>query len=70
MTSSTESDFTKLFIHNIDFRATNEDIYRVFKAYGKITKVEVPRDKDGKHRGLGFVEFATHNSAVAALDDA
>ena len=60
-------EFKKLFLHNLDFRLSNEDIFALFKDYGKIKSVEVPRDREGKHRGLGFVEFETHQSAKRAL---
>ncbi len=55
--------FRKLFLHNIDFHASNDDIYNVFSKYGKIKSVQVPRNKDGQHRGMGFVEFETHEAA-------
>lgn len=68
--TSSSHTFTKLFIHNIDFRVQNKDIYELFKRYGDIKVIEVPRDKTGKHRGLGFVEFDTHQAAVKALEEA
>ena len=31
--------------------------------------VQLPRDKDGRHRGLGFVEFESHDCAQKALQE-
>ncbi|CDW85945.1 sc35-like splicing factor [Stylonychia lemnae] len=68
--SNTANAFKKLFIHNIDFRVTNEELYQLFKEYGKVYSLEVPRDREGKHRGLGFVEYYQHDEAQRALDQA
>eukprot|EP00347_Sterkiella_histriomuscorum_P009908 403339418 len=63
-------NFKKLFIHNIDFRVSNQDLFNLFSEYGKIYCLEVPRNAMQQHRGLGFVEYDKHEDARRALEGA
>ncbi len=60
-------DYRKLFLHNLDFKLNQEDLCRIFGVFGRVTGVQLPKDKEGRTRGLGFIEFETHESARKAL---
>ena len=62
-------DFKKLFIHNLDFKLTTDDLSKIFGIFGRIASVQVPKDREGRHRGLGFVEFEEHEDAKRALQE-
>ena len=57
-----------LYIGNLSFDATEEDLRRAFEGYGKVTSVNIITDKfSGKSRGFGFVEMPTKGEAEAAM---
>ena len=40
----------------------------VFEAFGKVTKVDLaPSNVGGKHRGWGFINYASHKSSQDAI---
>ncbi len=57
-----------LYIGNLSFDATEEDLRQAFKGYGEVSKVNIITDKfSGKSRGFGFVEMPTKGEAEAAM---
>lgn len=46
-----------IFISNIDYEVDEKLLEKNFKYYGKIKKVTIIRDTNGKSRGYGFIEF-------------
>lgn len=62
-----------IFIGNLSFRATEEDLYRAFSGYGVVEHCQVPCAVNGSPRGYGFVKMATAeagNRAIQALQGA
>ncbi|GGA50533.1 RNA-binding protein [Okeania sp. KiyG1] len=63
-----------VYVGNLSYDATEEDIRDVFKEYGSVKRVQVPSDRDtGRPRGFAFVEMETEDeetSAIEALDGA
>ncbi|NDJ19817.1 RNA-binding protein [Myxacorys almedinensis] len=63
-----------IYIGNLSFQATEEDLKEVFAEYGDVSRVSLPTDREtGRKRGFAFVEMAdeTHeDAAIAALDGA
>ena len=58
-----------LYVGNITFRTTNEDLENLFAQHGTVTKAVVITDRDtGRSRGFGFVEMATDEEAKAAIE--
>lgn len=58
---------SKLYVGNLPFSATEEDLREVFGAYGTLTNVSVITDREtGRPRGFGFVTFETGDEAQAA----
>ncbi|KIW86628.1 uncharacterized protein Z519_12753 [Cladophialophora bantiana CBS 173.52] len=60
-----------LFLGNLSFEITEDDVYNVFAPYGTPTGVRIPTDKEtGNVKGYGYVTFPTLDEAKAALEGA
>lgn len=49
----------ELYLANIDWSATEDDIQQVFSKYGKVERVRLPKKFGGKSMGYGFVVFSS-----------
>ena len=58
----------RLFIRNLPFSATEEDIRRVFSPYGNIVECHIPIDDTNRNKGYAFVKFASEDEAASALE--
>ncbi len=58
----------KLYVGNLPFDASTEDIRAAFEAYGTVNDVSLITDREtGRPRGFGFVEMDA-SSASAAIE--
>lgn len=60
-----------IYVGNIPFSATEDDIRDLFGAYGNVSSVKLIQDHEtGRFRGFGFVEMEDADAAAAieALD--
>src|SRR5204863_9265271 len=58
----------KLYVGNLSFRVTSEDLQEYFGAAGAVDSANVVYDREtGRSRGFGFVEMATEDEATAAV---
>ena len=60
-----------LFVGNIAPQATEDDIRELFSEYGKVRKLELPRDIfSGRNKGFAFIGMEGHEAraAMAALN--
>lgn len=59
---------TKLYVGNLSFRTTNEDLQEFFGQAGTVTAANIITDREsGFSRGFGFVEMANADEATAAV---
>lgn len=61
----------KIYVGNLPFSATEDEIRRLFAQYGTVNSVSVVKDRDtGRPRGFGFVEMppAEATRAIQALN--
>ena len=59
----------KLFVGNLSFQATEEDLRELFAQAGIVETVRIITDQfTGRPRGFGFVEMATKEEAVKAVE--
>ncbi|GAA5825965.1 hypothetical protein JCM3770_001184, partial [Rhodotorula araucariae] len=59
----------RLFLRNLPFTATREDLEHLFRPYGSVEQVHIPVDsRTGVSKGLAYVSFAASADAVAAYD--
>jgi RNA recognition motif-containing protein len=63
-----------IFVSNLSFQFTDEDLKEFFAPYGEVTSAKVINDREtGRSRGFGFVEMpddAAGKKAIAELDQA
>ncbi len=58
----------KLFVGNISFRASEEDVKELFSQAGEVLSARLVKDTaTGKSKGFGFVEMATDAQAEKAI---
>jgi len=59
---------TKLFVGNLSFDVTENDLQDLFVAFGPVTEVNLMTDRStGRSRGFAFVTMATPEGAQAAI---
>jgi RNA recognition motif-containing protein len=59
---------TKLYVGNLSFNTTENDLQDAFAAHGTVTSVDLIMDKmSGRSRGFAFVTMDTPESAKAAI---
>ncbi len=59
----------KLYVGNLPFSATEQDLSDKFAACGTVDSVKLITDRDtGRSRGFGFIEMASDADAHAAID--
>src|SRR5436190_2527438 len=60
---------TKLYVGNLSFRTTGEELREAFSAVGTVESASVIEDREtGRSRGFAFVEMATPEEAAAAIE--
>ncbi len=58
----------KLFVGNLPFSATQEEIRNLFAEFGEVERVSIITDRDtGKPRGFAFVEMPQDEEAERAI---
>lgn len=58
----------KLYVGNLSFRVTSDDLQEYFGAAGTVESANVVMDRDtGRSRGFGFVEMASEDEANNAI---
>lgn len=58
---------TRLYVGNIPYTATDEELRQFFSEFGQVTDVAIVTDREtGRPRGFAFVSFATEQAARAA----
>ena len=59
----------KLYVGNITFSTTSDDLRNLFSEYGEVTDAIVIQDREtGRSRGFGFVELGSDEAADAAIE--
>ncbi len=59
----------KLYVSNLPFSATEQDLSDKFAACGTVESVNLITDRDtGRIKGFGFIEMASDAEAQAAID--
>src|SRR5215510_5851329 len=60
---------TKLYVGNLTFQTTGEDLQSLFAQAGTVESASVVEDRmTGRSRGFGFVEMSTKEEAAAAIE--
>ncbi|MGQ4650003.1 RNA recognition motif domain-containing protein [Lyngbya aestuarii] len=58
-----------IYIGNLSYEVTQEDISEIFAEYGTVKRVKLPTDREtGQVRGFGFVEMDSEDEEAAAIE--
>ena len=58
----------RLFVGNLAFQTTEEDLRRAFEAHGSVVDAKIITDREtGRSRGFGFLTMANAQEATAAI---
>lgn len=64
-----ERDSRSIFIGNVDFSCSVEEVQELFRDCGEINAITIPVDKHtGRAKGFAYLEFADKASILAALE--
>jgi cold-inducible RNA-binding protein len=59
----------RLYVGNLPYKATDEDLTALFSSVGDVASARVMRDMaTGRARGFGFVEMTTDEAAQKAIE--
>jgi RNA recognition motif-containing protein len=60
---------TKLFVGNLSFNTTQDDLQEAFAAHGTVTETNLMTDREtGRPRGFGFVTMNSPEEAQKAIE--
>jgi RNA recognition motif-containing protein len=60
---------TKLYVGNLAFQTTSQDLQQLFAQAGTVESASVVEDRDtGRSRGFAFVEMSTQEEATSAIE--
>lgn len=60
----------KLYVGNLAFQTTSEDLENLFSQAGTVQSANIIEDRDtGRSRGFGFVEMSTNEEGAAAITE-
>ncbi|KAF3328058.1 multiple RNA-binding domain-containing protein 1 [Carex littledalei] len=63
-------DTGRLFVRNLPYTTTEDELRELFSQHGDVSQVHVVVDRDSKRsKGIGYVLFASPESAVRALEE-
>jgi RNA recognition motif-containing protein len=58
-----------IYVSNINFRASEQDLQTAFEKYGEVSSVKIIKDKETRRsKGFGFVEMPDDNAAKSAIE--
>jgi hypothetical protein len=67
VTMASEEPTNRLYVGNIPWSTTIDELRGIFSGSGAITLVDIPTGRQGRSRGYGIVEYATPNEAAGAI---
>lgn len=58
-----------MYITNIPYTLTEEELKKGFEKYGNIKKIKLPVEYDGKTKGFAFVTYELSGEALRAFHE-
>ena len=63
-----ENSITQIYVGNLAYTTTEQELRQVFKIYGTVHRVYLPQDREtGRPRGFGFVDMPNATETNAAI---
>jgi RNA recognition motif-containing protein len=60
----------RIYVGNLSYNVTSEDLREVFGEYGEVASAEVVQDKfSGQSKGFGFVDIPNNSDADKAIKE-
>ncbi len=60
----------RIYVGNLSYSVTSEDLQEVFGEYGEVASAEVVQDKfSGQSKGFGFVDLPDNSDADRAIKE-
>jgi RNA recognition motif-containing protein len=59
-------DEQRLYVMNLPFTITHDELRELFGKYGDIQNIEIPVRRGGQGTGFAFVRFETIEAAISA----
>ncbi|KAJ5578548.1 uncharacterized protein N7459_007512 [Penicillium hispanicum] len=66
--SQHSAPFHRLYVGNVHFSITENDLQNVFEPFGELEFVQLQKDETGRSKGYAFVQFRDPNQAREALE--
>ena len=58
-----------VYVGNLPWKTTEEDIKELFEKYGEVLSVKIIKDREtGRPRGFGFVDMENADTAITELN--
>ena len=58
-----------IYVGNLSYDVTREDVEAVFAEYGRVGRVSLPMDREtGRPRGFAFVEMSSKDDEAKAIE--
>ena len=64
--ASGEVDARSVYVGNVDYSSTKEELHSLFSACGTVNRVTLPTDFRGNPKGFAYIEFAERDGVVTA----
>lgn len=59
--------FHRLYVGNIHFNVTEQDLQAVFEPFGELEFVQLQKDENNRSRGYGFVQYVLSDPPAFAV---
>ncbi len=68
LAEATGASKTRLFVRNLAFQTTEEELEQYFSPFGKLTECHIPVDDQKRNKGYAFVTFESAVDAMEAMN--
>jgi U1 small nuclear ribonucleoprotein len=65
--NATGDAFATLFVGRLAYETTEKKLVKEFEEFGRIKRAHIVKDKDGRSRGYGFIEFEKDSDVKVAF---
>jgi len=66
---STERKYTNIFVKNLDEGVVEDELKKIFSAFGEITSLALMNAEDGKSKGFAFINYGDMEAARKAVEE-
>lgn len=63
-----DADARSVFVGNVDFSVSADDLSKHFEACGHIYRVTILKDRQGNPKGFGYIEFKDESAVSLAMN--